>query len=302
MKRLLAALMVIAAGTPGSTLAADEPHFELSWPGSTPERVAEGIINTDALEINLVFNRDYTELYFARVVDGEFRIFRSDNLNGRWTSPRPLALYPEGFQGEAVDMALSPDDQSLYFLGITQDGANIWVSNRSGDGWSLAQKLDSSVNTQNAEFYPVAVADGSLYYVSDRPGEPSPQTLYKSTLKSDGRFAPGIPVGPPVDNEKSKGDTYVAADESYIILSSDDRDGFGSSDLYISFSTPDGGWSEPRNMGPEINGPAREFCPMVSFDGKWLMFSRRYGDTWPTTTKAEIYWMDASIIEKLRQN
>ena len=42
--------------------------------------------------------------------------------------------------------------------------------------------------------------------------------------------------------------------------------------------------------------------PMVSPDGRWFSFSRRYGETWPTTTDAEIYWMDASIIEELRED
>ena len=36
---------------------------------------------------------------------------------------------------------------------------------------------------------------------------------------------------------------------------------------------------------------------MVSPDGRWFSFSRRYGETRPTTTDAEIYRMDASIIE-----
>ncbi len=53
-------------------------------------------------------------------------------------------------------------------------------------------------------------------------------------------------------------------------------------------------------MCPLINTTEIEFCPMVSPDGRWLSFSRRYGDTWDTTTDAEIYWMDASIIEDMR--
>ena len=63
----------------------------------------------------------------------------------------------------------------------------------------------------------------------------------------------------------------VAPDESYLIFSSRDRAGYGSGDLFVSFRTADGGWTEPQNMGP-------------------------------TTTDAEIYWMDASIIEALRQD
>ena len=94
----------------------------------------------------------------------------------------------------------------------------------------------------------------------------------------------------------------VAPDESYLIFSSRDRAGYGSGDLFVSFRTADGGWTEPKNMGSTINTDELEFCPMVSPDGRWLSFSRRYGDSCPTTTDAEIYWMDASIIEALRQD
>ena len=109
-------------------------------------------------------------------------------------------------------------------------------------------------------------------------------------------------TAPPIDTEQSKADTFVAPTESYLIFSSNDREGYGSSDLFVAFRTPDGGWSEPRNMGPVINTEELEFCPMVSPDGRWLSFSRRYGESWPTTTDAEIYWMDASIIEELRED
>jgi hypothetical protein len=120
--------------------------------------------------------------------------------------------------------------------------------------------------------------------------------------RADGSFEPANPTGPPIDTEQSKGDTFVAPTESYLIFSSNDREGYGSSDLFVAFRTPDGGWSEPRNMGPVINTEELEFCPMVSPDGRWLSFSRRYGESWPTTTDAEIYWMDASIIEDLRDD
>ena len=111
-----------------------------------------------------------------------------------------------------------------------------------------------------------------------------------------------MPVGPPIDTEHEKGDTFVAPDESYLILKSNDREGYGSGDLFVAFRTQDGGWTEPKNMGPVINSKELEFCPMVSPDGRWLSFSRRYGDSWPTTTDAEIYWMSASIIEELRHD
>ncbi len=251
-----------------------------------------------------MFDRGYTELFFSRIVDKVSFIYTCRLVRGTWTAPECLELMPAG--GEAVDMALSPDEQSLYFLGITPEGnetqSDIWVSERTDKGWPKARRLGPSVNTEHSEFYPTLVADGSLYFVSDRPSELGPRNLYRASCRADGTFNAAVPLGPPINTEHEKGDTYVAPDESFMIFKSNSREGFGSGDLFIAFRTPDGGWTEPKNMGPMINSKELEFCPMVSPDGRWFSFSRRYGDSWPTTTDAEIYWMSASIIEDLRDD
>jgi hypothetical protein len=276
------------------------------WPGRTPELFAPGVVNTDGVEINLVFDRDMTELFFARTVDKVFVIHTSRLVGGAWTAPARLDLYPAGVHGEAVDMALSPDGRSLYFLGITPEGGatqrDIWVAERRDAGWSPARRLGPEVNTEHAEIYPTVVADGSLYFVSDRPSAFGPRNLYRAARRADGGFEPARPVGPPIDTALGKGDTYVAPDESYLIFASGNRPGRGAGDLFVAFRAPGGGWTEPKNMGPAINTEVLEFCPMVSPDGRWFSFSRRYGDSWPTTTDAEIYWMDASIIQDLRDD
>lgn len=297
----LAALAITA-----KPAAAAEAPLGTTWPDGKPELFAPGVVNTDGVEINLVFNAEYTELFFSRTVDKLFSIYTSGLVDGTWTEPERLELYGKEIRGEAVDMALSPDGRFLYFLGITSDGDttqdDIWVSERTKGGWSPARRLGPAVNTEHQEFYPTVVADGSLYFVSDRPSELGPRNLYRASRRADGGFDPAVPVGPPIDTEHSKGDTFVAPDESYLIFSSRDRKGHGSGDLFVSFRRADGGWSEPRNMGPVVNTKELEFCPMVSPDGRWLSFSRRYGETWPTTTDAEIYWMSAAIIEELRED
>jgi hypothetical protein len=44
-------------------------------------------------------------------------------------------------------------------------------------------------------------------------------------------------------------------------------------------------------MGPEVNGDRTEYCPFVTPDGKYLLF----------TAQGDIRWIDAGIIEKLRK-
>lgn len=37
---------------------------------------------------------------------------------------------------------------------------------------------------------------------------------------------------------------------------------------------------------------------MVTPDGKYLFFSRGHGATWAETMEAEIFWVDAAVIER----
>lgn len=49
-------------------------------------------------------------------------------------------------------------------------------------------------------------------------------------------------------------------------------DSLGDIDLYVSHNQADGKWSEPVNVGPEINSPARELSPKLTSDGKYLVW------------------------------
>jgi hypothetical protein len=66
--------------------------LDTSWPGSSPELLAPGVVNTDGVEINLVFDLDYTELFFARTVDKVFFIFTCRVVDGTWTAPERLDI------------------------------------------------------------------------------------------------------------------------------------------------------------------------------------------------------------------
>ena len=71
-------------------------------------------------------------------------------------------------------------------------------------------------------------------------------------------------------------------------------DTHGTQDLYLSFKNQDGSWTKAKNMGTAVNSTDDEICPSVTLDGEYLFFtSRRRGN-------ADIYWVDAKIIEDLK--
>ena len=278
-------------------------------PGATPARFAPGIVSTPAIEINGVFRPDFQEFFFARQVDGVFTLFRSTLAKDKWSNPQALSIFPGGGSGVAVDMAYSPDGRELYFLGRFKPGVapneaplDIWVSRYRDGRWTTAETVPAPVSTDANESYPSVVADGSLYFSSDRPGGLGRSDIYRARRRSDGSFDAPINIGAPANSTASDGDTFASPDERYLIITTTRDDGFGKADLHVSFRTADGKWGTPINLGPTINTADTEFCPMVTPDGRYLFFSRRFGgDSWATTTDADVFWVDMAVVERLRK-
>jgi hypothetical protein len=296
------------------------PYLGQPVPGLVPVLFAPGIVSTDAVELNSVFSPDGREFFFTRLIEGEDEWGYPGRLrpvmhhvvfeNGEWSAPRPLLLFPGGALSEAVDMSISPDGQDLFFMGQhpheyqpENPPYDLWVSRRREDGtWSTATPLPPPVRTDANEIYSSVVADGSLYFTSDRPGGIAADgrlDLYRAQRLPDGGFAEPVNVGPPLSSVWGIGDTFVAPDESYLIFASSRPGGFGQGDLYVSFRQADGGWGKPINLGPEINSEHIDYCPMVSPDGRFLFFSRRQGP-WEAVTAGDVFWVDAEVIHRLR--
>jgi Tol biopolymer transport system component len=91
---------------------------------------------------------------------------------------------------------------------------------------------------------------------------------------------------------------FIAPDESYLLFSSNrhnpEKD---AGDLYISYRSSDGSWSEPLNIGAPVNTIDQERFPMLSPDGKYLFFTR------PTAEyHQDVFWVSAKTIKHLKTN
>ena len=92
---------------------------------------------------------------------------------------------------------------------------------------------------------------------------------------------------------------YIAPDESFLIFESQRPE--CNLGLYIAFKLDDGHWSIPVNMGPEINSGKGERFARLSPDGKYLFFGS-FRNVSADKHGADIYWIDAKIIDKLKND
>ena len=293
-------------------------------PGDTPEMFAPRIVSTQFSEFASVFSNDGKEFYFTLSGVPFTALVVMMQVNGVWTKPQITS-----FSGQYAeyDMNFTPDGNKMFYCsrrpvsgrGEPKRDVDIWYVVKTSDGWSEPEHLGFTVNSEQNEYYPVFTGDNTLYFSSNRPGGVGGADIYRSRYVN-GRYSTPENLGEPVNSQTFEGDTYIAQDETYIIITNYGKpDSYGSGDLYISFKDSNGKWTEPKNMGDKINSPYNEHCPMVSPDGRYFFFSsarsvfKSYAEK-PVTYEEmtgrldnpgngrseDIYWVDAGVIEELK--
>jgi len=263
-------------------------------PGSAPEIFAPGVVSTERDELNSVFTPDGREFYFA-VSTGRMKWKFMVMKQGKEGWDRPQEASFSGRWSD-VDLFISPDGRKLYFSsnrplegqGEAKKDFDVWVAERSGDGWSEPANLGAPVNSDTDEFYPAVDKAGTIFFQSERDDCRGGRDIYFAKLE-EGRYREVRNVGDGVNGRDFESDAYIAPDGGFLIFSSSRPGGLGRGDLYISFLR-NGSWTPALNMGSAINTPQHENCPMLSPDGRFLFFTR----------KGDIYWLDAGIIEDMK--
>lgn len=224
-------------------------------------------------------------MYFTRKAgDGRFAVilFSRSTGNGDWSTPEVAS-----FSGRYADYDpyVAPDGSRLFFIStrplsatVPKKDLDIWMVERAGSGWGDAQNL-TAVNGTGDELYPTLAADGTLFFSScGRPDSRGRCDLYRSRYR-DGQFQAPENLGDSVNSAASETDVYIAPDQSYLVFAGYGRsDAVGDGDLYLSEFRGDH-WTLPRLLGPQFNTVAREYCPIVSPDGRYFYFTSTRGFT-----------------------
>jgi Tol biopolymer transport system component len=272
-------------------------YFGQTTPDKTPKVFAPGIICLDnRFESRGAFSPDGKSFYFT-VVNSNFtsqKIFYSEFKKGRWSKP-DTASFSKMFNNH--EPFISSDNRKLYFSSDREKDTlhnkkDLFVTKRVKGGWTSPAKLDSPINSEYVELFFDQSKNGNIYFTSNRPGGIGQWDIYYAK-SNNGKYSKLENIGTPI-NQTYAWDPCIAPDESYLIFAAGRLDGYGQSDLYISFKK-NGVWTQPKNLGDKINTKANEFGPFLSPDNKFLFFCRHNG------ISGDIYWVNLSILEDLRE-
>lgn len=312
-------------GTEGFPVLKGE-YFGQPLPGAEPELFAPGLISTGMFTRDITMTPDGGEIYFTAVL-GRYRITQilfTKRVGGIWTEPE-MASFSGNPDYMDAEPFVTPDGRRLLFLSTRPDSAGgvpegdqeIWVVDRSGEGWSEPYNLGAPVNTRDPEYFPSVTNDGTIYFTKS---EGRNSYIFRSRMV-DGKLSEPVKLPSQVNSTNMQYNAFISPDESYLIFTAVGReDCLGGDDYYVCFRDSGDSWTEPINLGAKVNTPdANEHSPYVTPDGKYFFFmSARISDKFdlgnepltrgmmlkmhnePAGGLPGIYWMDASFIEGLK--
>jgi len=150
-----------------------------------------------------------------------------------------------------------------------QIAEDIYYSIKKKDGtWSSPKSIGENVNTFGNEASISLSADGQqLFLYRDVNGG----DIYVSDL--DGNFwNMPMELGPNVNTKAWE--THAAVSGNTLYFVSDRKEGgMGGRDIWRCVKLPNGLWSLPTNLGPQINTPYDEEAPFIHPDGVTMFFS-----------------------------
>jgi OmpA-OmpF porin, OOP family len=168
------------------------------------------------------------------------------------------------------------------------------------------KKLSDTVNAFVMQYFPVLTADQQeLIFTRRMGGGPNDdEDLVVSRKNIRGRWTEPESLSENINTKLNEGTCTISADGRTLIFTSCvGRQGHGSCDLYESIKIGEF-WTEPKNLGTNVNSAEWESQPSLSADGRTLYFvsDRRGGvgrrDIWVSNMNENGVWTRAKNLGK----
>jgi len=221
-----------------------------------------------------------------------------------------------------LNPVMSPDGKILYFgrknhpqnkfgmAGTEQiaGSQDIWYSESLMGAWTTARRMSEALNRDQYNTIYSVSPDGQTILVKGAYVNGQYETRGFSIAK---KSATGWEIPKKMEIPKyeklSRGKNeygYLSNDGKTLLMAFSEKKNSDEDDIYASFLEKDGSWSEPMNLGDDVNTDFTETTPFLAADGKTLYFSsNREGgkgsnDIWVCKRKDEtwINWTEPTNI------
>lgn len=273
--------------------------FDNDIPGTVPKIFAKNIFDKDSSYIGYCSFYNKGEEFYYAITNRQWNTSQILKL----TSDKQIDTLHLNINAQWIgEPMFTLDEKRMYFTAIAEPLENLdWHADLfyieiKDDGWSEPKNFE--LNSLKSEWHISFTKNNVAYFGSERDGARLSADLFYSKLE-DGKYKKAIKLPSKINSQYNDCDPLISPDESYLIFHSDRPGGYGEHDLYVAFRKGENDWTEPENLGGNINTDGWEMGPSISPDGKYLFFTRR--KSWNTDEPSKIYWVDISIIENMKR-
>jgi OmpA-OmpF porin, OOP family len=268
-----------------------------------PELLAKGLViehldknvNSEYNDLNALLSPDGKVLYFSRqnhpenmggVKDKEDIWYSELGADGKWTlaknaGPALNNAYPNFVNSVTT---ATPDGKAVVLVLGNQYKDNgkmlsgVSISNNIGGKWSPPKTLQikNDYNYSERAQYFLSNTQKVLLMSVDREDTHGGRDLYASFSQSDSIWSEPLNLGGVVNTAGDESTPFLASDDKTLYYSSNGFSGYGGSDIYVSKRLDDSWtkWSDPQNMGPEINSKLDDIFFNIPSTSDYAYFSR----------------------------
>lgn len=185
--------------------------------------------------------------------------------------------------------ALTADGQTIIFTRNVRGNEDFYTTVKRNGEWQKAKSLSENINTPNFNEGAQSISpDGRYLFFTgcNRPDGLGRCDIYVCRREGNDWSKP-INLGQTINTGEWESQPSISADGSTLYFLSNRPGGFGGYDIWKSVMNDEGYWTEPKNLGPNVNTPYDEATPFIHPDGKTLYFS---SDGWPGFGQKDIFY------------
>lgn len=227
-------------------------------------------INSPYTEKSPVISADGLTLYFNRDdhPDNTINRDRSDIWyskfeNGKWQTAKRFPR-PVNNGGHNFVVSVTPDNNALlvgntYNADGSAKSSGFSYTRQLNNGWEVPKTVTVKEYQNHNKFTESCLSSSRKVLLSsvERDDHRGSKDIYVSFLEEDSTWSVPQNIGMIINTDEDEDSPFLAADDATLYFSTSGHPGFGSGDIFMTRRLDDTwlNWSEPQNLGPQINTP-----------------------------------------------
>lgn len=174
--------------------------------------------------------------------------------------------------------AITADENTLIFTRKIDNNEDFYKSIKLNGKWQTATYLSDKINSNFNEGALSLSQDGKVIFFTgcNRPDGLGRCDIY-ITQKKGNDWSKPFDISPPINTAGWESQPSISSDGRTLYFVSNRKGGYGGYDIWKSTLT-EKGWSDPENLGPNVNTSFDEQSPFIHPDDSTLYFC---SNGWP---------------------